>query len=128
MYKFIHYYIYSQQLQKGKSEGFARANGGMTVGFAMCVHFTLIISITNTILRKYFPVVITAKGLDAIKCIALAILVAAFFWFKSKKRTELIMDKLITEKDPTRGGNAFKVIAIIFVPMIVIFILAPKAN
>jgi len=128
MYKFIHYFIYNQQLQKGKSEGFARANGGMAVGFAMCVHFTLIISITNTILKKYFPVVIPAKGFDAIKCIALAILMAAFFGFKSKKRTELIMDKLVTEKDPTRGSNAFKVIAIIFVPIIIIFILAPKAS
>jgi hypothetical protein len=84
MYKFIHYFIYNQQLQKGKSEGFARANGGMVAGLAMSMHFILIITIAKTIISKYFPIVLTAKDFDAIKCITLAILVAAFFWFKSK--------------------------------------------
>lgn len=128
MYKFIHYFIYNQQLQKGKSEGFARANGGLVVGLAMGLHFALIVTIAKTVLTKYFPVVVSAKGLDIIKCIALAIFLTSFFWFSSKKRTQVIMDKLVTEKDPTRKSNAIKVIAIIFVPIIVVFILAPKGS
>jgi hypothetical protein len=128
MYNFIHYFIYNQQLQKGKSERFSRANGGLVAGMTMVLHFVLILAIIRAILSAYFAIAIPAIAFSGIKFIASIIALSSFFWFKSKKRTELIMDKLVTEKDPTRGSNAFKVIAIIFVPIIIIFILAPKAS
>jgi len=51
----------------------------------------------------------------------------AFWWIKTEKRTQIIMDKLVTDKDPSRTGNIIKVFAIIVIPIIIIFALSPSA-
>jgi len=126
MYNFIHYYIYNQQLQKGKSEGFARANGSMVAAMTISMHIALLLSVIKMILIKYCDIVLQPKYLWLAHPGLMTIFLIFYFRFSSKKNTELIMDKLATEKDPTRGSNTIKIVALIFVPIIIVFILAPK--
>ena len=128
MYRFDHYFRYNQQLQRGKSDAVARATGGMLAAMTISIHIVLLLSVIKMILAKYFAMVLQRKDLWFVYPGLMIIFLFYSFWFGSKKRTQVIMDKLVTEKDPTRGSNAIKVIAIIFVPLIVVFILAPKAS
>jgi hypothetical protein len=128
MYKFIHYFIYNQQLQKGKSEAFARGNGSLVAALAIVLHLELIFAITRKILSNYYTISFTRKEYQFILYALLGIMALSYYWFNSVKRTQRIMDKLVTDRDPTRTGNVIKVIAIIFIPLIISIILAPRAN
>jgi hypothetical protein len=128
MYNFIHYFIYNQQLQKGKSDPFARANGGMVAALALCLHILLIFGILKKVLAARFSINFPVNYYGIAKLVILSILSLAYLWFKSEKRTQQIMAKLTTDKDPTRIANAFKVIIIIFLPIILLIIISQQPN
>jgi uncharacterized membrane protein len=128
MYKFVYYFIYNQQLQKGKSEAFARGNGSLVAALAVVLHLELLFTLIRKVLSNYYSISFNKKEYQFILYALLGIFALSYYWFKSVKRTQRIMDKLVTDRDPTRTGNVIKVIAIIFIPLIVIIILAPRAN
>lgn len=127
MYYFVYYVIYNQQIQKGKSEGFARANGGLVVALAIAAHFILLFAFTKNIIFRYLQIATVPKDWNFGYIVAFLIFSWAFKWFKSEKRTKIIMDKLLTESDPSRTGNLFKVLCVIIIPFILIFIISPAA-
>jgi hypothetical protein len=85
MYKFIHYYIYSQQLQREKSEGFARVNGSMVAAMTISIHIALLLSVIKMILAKYYDIVLPPKYLWLAYPGLMAIFLIFSFWFSSKK-------------------------------------------
>jgi len=100
----------------------------MVAGLAVCMHFYFVVALVKWILSGYLNIRIPRIDYGTIKIVGLGILGSAFYWFNSKKRTQKIMDKLVTDKDPTSRINAIKVIGIIFVPTILIIILAQKSS
>jgi hypothetical protein len=128
MYSFVHYFIYNQQLQKGKTEGFARSNGSLVAALTIVIHLELIFVIVRKTLSKNYFVSFSTVGYRLFQLLILGIFALAYYWFNSTERTQRIMGKLVTEKDPARGVNAIKVIALIFVPVITMIILVPKAR
>ena len=52
MYNFIFFFIYSQQIQKGKSEIFSRLNGSLIAGIAIVVHIGFILSVLRKNILK----------------------------------------------------------------------------
>jgi hypothetical protein len=125
MYNFVYYFIYNQQLQKGKSEWYARGLGGMVAALPICLHGLLILIIFKKILLVYFNIQLKVNYSIA-KQVTVLIFFLLSFWFKSKKTTERIMAKLTTDKDPTRTANAIKVVIIIFLPIILALILSQR--
>jgi hypothetical protein len=128
MYKFVHYFIYNQQLQKGKSEGFSRWNGSMVAALAVCIHISFVLAVAKWLLSDFFNIRIPNIDHWIIKIVALGIFGLSSYWFNSKERTQRIIDQLGKGEYATGSNNAIKVIAIIFVPVIFIIILAQKSS
>jgi len=127
MYNFVYYVIYNQQIQKGKSARFSRANGGLVVGLAVAVHICLILVFMRRVLFKLIGISSQSKDWNFAYIVTSVAFWCAFWWIKTEKRTQIIMDKLVTDKDPSRTGNIIKVFAIIVIPIIIIFALSPSA-
>lgn len=59
MYNFIFWIIYSRQIEKGRSHGFARYNAVLAVAFALIVHMCFLVGIykkirhTQTLFANY---------------------------------------------------------------------------
>ena len=123
MYNFIYYVLYNQQKQKGRSESYSRFHGSMPTWFAMFVHIILLFEVIKKILLVYYNIAIPRKYLVFVYFLPGPMYLTSF-WYRSNKITKKIMDKFLTDKDPARDSNLFKVEALIFVPIIVFFILS----
>jgi len=123
MYNFIFYVIYSQQKQKGKSEKFSIWNGYLIVAMAIFIHLVLLFVIIKKILLVYYNISIPGKYLTLGYVLQPTILFLAGYWYRSNNRTEKIMNKFLTDKDPTRYGNFLKVKLILAIPIIILFYL-----
>ena len=128
MYNFVYYVIYNQQIQKGKSEWFSRCNGAGVAALSATMHGMFLISVTRRIVFKYLRISTENKDWGFVYWVSAIIFALTFWWFNSAKRTQLINDKLLTDKDPSRNGNIFKVLAILVIPVILIMIMTPPAD
>ena len=121
MYNFIYYVIYNQQKQKNRSESYSRFHGSLLAWFAMFFHILLLIAIIRKILLVYYNISIPRKYLNFLYFLPGPSYLISF-WYRSNKVTQKIMDKFLTDKDPARDSNLFKVAALIFLPIIIMFV------
>ena len=120
MYNLIFYYIYRQQINKGKSTGFARYNGSLIVFLALCMHIFLVMAI----MQKYFnhnadiKFLTTNKPLEYIIFI-LCVWLTSFYY--NKRRAEKIEGKYC-EKEWVNSYGGGITLLLIFAPLLSIAI------
>jgi hypothetical protein len=124
MYDFIFFFIYSQQIQKGKSDLFSIINGRLIVWFAFIVHVGFIFSVFRKI---YFQ---TGEGfgyqynsLIIFFIFLLSILVNIYY---SKKKVEKILVKHNGNLTVINTINTIKVMVLIFVPLVIMMKLSVR--
>jgi hypothetical protein len=125
MYDFIYYVIYNQQLEKGKSLGFSRYNGCLIVAFTIWVHILFLFALLKTIFIEWFRSHI-GKSNHAITGLFFVGVFGLVFYHYNIKRTEAILNRYSNGMNPTSVSNYGKVIGILFIPLILIAILASK--
>jgi hypothetical protein len=124
MYNFIFFFIYSQQIQKGKSELFSLLNGRLIVWLAVGIHIGFIFSIYRKIFfqgnegygNQY-------SGIITLFIFVLAILVNIYY---SKKRVANILVGYSGELISMSTWNITKMLLLIFAPLITLMILSVK--
>jgi hypothetical protein len=84
MYDFVFFIIYSQQLQKNRSETFSRYNGSLIASLALLIHIGFIYAIIRKVFFKEgggYGVL----GQVSTKIIPILILILGFFIITSKE-------------------------------------------
>lgn len=127
MYDFIFYVIYNQQLQKAKSQKFARYNGSLIALVTFFFHIFLLL----TIIKFFGNINITIFGLllkenRFLEVGFLVVCLGVAYYFYNDKRIERISNKYVNSGNPTSRINYLKVILLMFVPLILFFVLARK--
>lgn len=121
MYNFIFYYIYRQQINKGKSNGFARYNGGLIVVVSFCLHIFLVMAV----MQKYFNHKVDIRFLTSNKLLEY-ILFFFCVWFAylyyNIERAEKIESEFL-EKEWFDNYGGIITLLLIFVPLILIIII-----
>jgi hypothetical protein len=127
MYDFIFFFIYSQQIQKGKSELFSRLNGSLIVGVTLVIHIAFVLSV----FRKIFfhgdeGYNVGGQTGDIVgKFIVILIFVSAQFYYNIK-RAEIILRKHDGSLIAMSTSNIIKVLLLIFAPLIILMRLSIK--
>ncbi len=126
MYNFIFIVIYIQQIEKKRSETFARYNGSLIVSFTLGLHLLLIAAIIKKIQKYYFDVDFYFENKSILILFALILFTLTFRYY-SKNKTQIIQDKYAPKrKYILNSKNIAKVIVIIFLPLFLIVLLAKK--
>ena len=126
MYNFVFFFIYSQQIQKGKSEFFSIRNGALIVGLTLIIH----IGFLYAIYRKIF--LMGSQGYGGSKSIISLFVIAIFVlsqFYYNKKITNKILERENGELLFTGDiWNNIKMILLCFVPLIIEICLSIKTN
>jgi hypothetical protein len=121
MYNLIFYYIYRQQINKGKSNGFARFNGSLIVFVAFCFDIMLLMAI----MQKYFGNKVDIRFLTSNKFLEY-ILFFFCIWctysYYNSKRAEKIESKFLAKEWFDNYGGVVTLL-LIFVPLMLIIII-----
>jgi glucan phosphoethanolaminetransferase (alkaline phosphatase superfamily) len=118
MYDFIYYIVYKQQIEKGKSLGFSRYNGCLIVGLTLIIHLLLIFSILKTIFLNWFTNHI-GKVNQGILFLFVLLVFGSVFYYYNARVTEKILKRYSQDVEPMKMLTYFKIIIIIFVPLII---------
>ncbi len=124
MYDFIFFFIYSQQIQKGKSEAFSILNGRLIVWVAFGIHLGFVFSI----FRKVFFQRDTGYGnkynsIITIFIVLLSILISVYY---NKKKAEKILAKHNGNLIVINTINTIKILLLIFIPLIILMKLSQR--
>ena len=114
-----------QQLEKGKSKGFARYNGALIVGLTVGIHAMLLYSILKTIFLNWFKNHVGKVNPGILSLFVFSVFGLVFYYYDSKI-TEKILNRHADAQNPTRAINYVKVISIMFIPLILGIILAKR--
>jgi len=125
MYNFIYYIIYKQQIEKGRSLGFARYNGCLIVGLTVIIHVMLFFSILKTIFLNWFKNHI-GKVNSGIMFLFVFIVFCLVFYYYNSRITEKILNRYSRDLKPSRTINYIKIMIITLIPLIIGIILARK--
>ncbi len=125
MYDFIYFIIYQQQIEKGKSLGFARYNGCLIVGLTVIIHLMLLFSILKTIFSDWFTHHLgkVSEGTNLFFTIAIFCLV---FYYYNARKTKRVMNKYAGKVKQKKIFNLLKITVIIFIPLMIEIMLARK--
>lgn len=115
MYDFLFFFIYSQQIQKGKSETFSRLNGSLIAGITLEIHILFILSI----LRKIFfqsgqGYGLINKNIEVLIVVLIIILAGLYY---NQKRVEKIKKLRNGNLISITTINIVKMLLLIFVPL-----------
>jgi len=121
MYNLIFYYIYRQQINKGKSRLSARYNGSIIVLIALSFH----IGVFLAIIRKYFLTEEVAKNSllrnkGLLTAFALGLIFLIYLYF-TNNRIEKIENKYSESQFFHKYGGLLTAI-LIFIPMLIFII------
>lgn len=114
-----------QQLEKGKSKGFARYNGALIVGLTVIIHIMLLYSILKTIFLNWFKTYVDKGSSGILYLFVFSVFGLGFLYYNSKK-TEKILNRYSDDQNPTKTINYIKVISLMLIPLILGIILAKR--
>ncbi len=121
MYNLIFYYIYCQQINKGKSIGFARFNGGLIVFLTIWLHAFLILAIIEKYFKHKVDIAFFTNNKTLEYSFMLLCIWFAFLYFNNK-RVEKI-DAEFSEKGWFNNYGGFLTLLLIFAPLISIVVI-----
>jgi len=125
MYNFIFFFIYSQQIQKEKSEAFSRWNGGLIVGVTLTIHLVFVASaLRSSMFQNDYYTFTRVIGL-VLKILALPLIILTPLYYDSD-RVKVILDKRNGVYLPINMWNSIKILSLIFIPLIFDLILAKR--
>lgn len=125
MYDFIYYIIYKQQIEKGRSVGFARYNGCLIVGITIIIHLMFFLSVLKTIFLDWFKNHIGKVNEGMIFLFVFLVFCSVFYYYNARI-TEGILNRYSGDIKSTRIISYVKIMIIILFPLIIAIILARK--
>lgn len=117
MYDFIFYFIYHQQINKGKSKTFARFNGSLIVYVALLIHLFLLLEIIRKLFSSKIDLGFLTKN-TFLEVILFAILIRLSYSYYTPKRIETIINKY-EESSIIEDYGGLITICLIFIPLLV---------
>lgn len=123
MYDFVFYLVYSQQLKRGKSNGFARYNGSLIVSLTLVIHVMLLFSIGKIFFLDWYRNHVGFVNKSFITVFVLSFMILVFFYYNANKADE-ISRKYIDDKRPSRLSNILKIIVIAIFPLAISIVIS----
>ena len=117
MYNLIFYFIFNQQINKGRSRGFARFNGSLIVYVALLIHVFLILEI----IKKFFHNKMDIKFLTenkTLEFIFFSLCILLLYSYYTPKRIEAITNKYAMSSLLENYGGVIT-ICLIFIPLLI---------
>lgn len=123
MYNLIFFYIYRQQLNKGKDKDFAIYNGSLIVSLAAFFHLATLYVIIEKVI-KYEPDLSILKYYKSIEIVVIGLymLIIYRYFSKNKKRIAKIEEQY-SNNEIIKSYGGIIVAGLIFVPLLLFIIL-----
>ncbi|MBS1915400.1 MAG: hypothetical protein JST87_03925 [Bacteroidetes bacterium] len=122
MYDFIFFFIYSQQMIKGRDENFSRWNGAIVSVVAFMIHTMLILVVIDRFLLSGSRHFINT-AIETVKLFVVPLLLLSGFYY-NPHRLKQILEKNQGNLYILNTIQIIKILLLIFGPMILIFVLA----